>query len=152
MEQIGRCAMSRSLSRWQAVLLGLVVTAGLGLAGFGLFAVGSRQLLWSDKFHVQVGFKQVPGVDVGTRVSVQGINAGEVSEIHFPTTPGGDVVLTLRLDGRIRPLVRADAVAQIVGEGLIGGKVIEIDPGSSAAAVARDGSVIASKTTPEMAQ
>jgi phospholipid/cholesterol/gamma-HCH transport system substrate-binding protein len=144
--------VSRSLTRIQAVLLGLSIIGGLALAGFGVFSVGSRQLLWSDVFTLQAGFKQIRGVDVGTRVRVQGINAGEVTEIQYPTTPGGDVILLLRLDGRVRHLVRTDAFAQIVGEGLIGGKVIEIHPGSDSAQVVKDGSVIASKTAPEMAQ
>lgn len=144
--------MSRALSRFQAVLLGLVIVTGLGLAGGGLFAVGSRQMLWSDAFHLQVGFQQVRGVDVGTRVRVQGINAGDVVRVEYPATPGGDVILHLRLDGRLRQLVRADAFAEIANEGLIGGKVVEIQPGTSAADVVRDGAAIASRPTLEVAQ
>src|SRR5437868_13660666 len=125
--------MSRTLSRLQAAVLGVIVVAGLTLAGVGLFAVGTRQWLWSDTFHVVVGFPQIRGVEAGTRVRVQGIEAGEVESIEPPAMPGGDVMLHLRLGGRLRYLLRADASAQIVGEGMIGGKVIEIDPGSSAA-------------------
>jgi phospholipid/cholesterol/gamma-HCH transport system substrate-binding protein len=136
--------MMRSLSRWQALLLGLAVAVGLGLGGTGLFAVGSRQWLWGDTFHVRVGFAQVRGVEVGTRVRVQGIEAGEVEAVEPPVSPGGDVVLRLRLDGKVRHLVRADSKVQIVSEGMIGGKVLEVHPGSSAAEVVAENGVLTS--------
>src|SRR5260370_35007615 len=106
--------MSPPLSRMQALLLGAVVLAGLAVAGAGLFAGGSRQWLWSDTFHVTVGFAQIRGVDAGTRVRVQGIEAGEVEAVEPPAAPGGEVLLRLRLDGRLRHLIRADASVQIL--------------------------------------
>lgn len=142
--------MSRSLARWQAVLLGLVVVVGLGLAGTGLFAVGSRQWLWGDTFHVRAAFPQIRGVEVGTRVRVQGVEAGEVVAVEPPTLPGGDVVLRLRLDGRLRALVRADATVQIVSEGMIGGKALEIQPGSGDAPPVADGALLAVRSGAEL--
>jgi phospholipid/cholesterol/gamma-HCH transport system substrate-binding protein len=157
--------MSRSLSRWQSLLLAVVVLGGAALGGFGLFAVDSRQgvipdtlrswgvpesWLKDDRFRVRVGFRQVRGVEKGARVRVQGIEAGEVIAVEPPATPGGDVMLRLRLDGKVRHLVRADATAQIVAEGMIGGKVVEISPGSPSAEVVADNAVIASRSTPEL--
>src|SRR5262245_29535840 len=104
--------MSRTLSRLQAVVLGATVVVGLALIIAGLFAVGSRQWLWSDTFHVVVGFPQIRGVEPGTRVRVQGIEAGEVESVEPPGTPGENVMLHLRLGGRLRYLLRADASAQ----------------------------------------
>lgn len=143
--------MSRSLSSPQAILLGLVVLLGLGLAGVGLFAVGSRQLLWDDTFCIQVGFKQIHGVDRGTRVRVQGIEAGEVAEVRLPREPGGEVMLKLRLAGRFRELLRADARVQILSENLISGKVIDIDPGTQAAGPVQENQVIRSAATADVA-
>jgi phospholipid/cholesterol/gamma-HCH transport system substrate-binding protein len=142
--------MSRSLSRWQAVLLGTVVLLGLTLTTAGLFAIGNRQWLWSDTFHVQAGFPQIRGVEVGTRVRVQGIEAGEVDAVLPPATPGGDVLLRLRLDGKLRGLIRADARVQIVSEGMIGGKALEIHPGTSSAPLIQDNAVLASRPSVEL--
>jgi len=142
--------MSRSLTRLQAILLGGVVLAGLLLTAVGVFAVGSRQWLWNDTFHVTVGFAQIRGVEVGTRVRVQGIEAGEVEKVEAPAVPGGEVVLRLRLGGNLRQLIRADASAQIVTEGMIGGKVLEIDPGSAAASPVEDNARIASRATSDL--
>jgi phospholipid/cholesterol/gamma-HCH transport system substrate-binding protein len=140
----------RSLSRLQAVLLGVTACAGLALAGTGLFAVGSRQWLWNEGFEVRVGFRQIRGVDVGTRVRIQGIDAGEVVAVEPPETPGNDVRLRLRLDSRFRHLVRADACAKILNEGMVGGKVVEIDPGSPTSHPVADDALIASLPTVEL--
>ena len=143
--------MSRSLSRWQAVLLGVVVLLGLALGGTGLFLVGSRSWFAGDSFHVRSGFKAIQGVELGTRVRVQGMDAGEVVAIEPPATPGSDVVLRMRIDGKMRPLLRADATVQIVSEGLIGGKVVEINPGSDRGQPVQDNAVLASRSTTELA-
>ncbi len=144
--------MSRSLSRWQAVLLGLVVLLGLGLGGVGLFLVGSRTWFAGDSFHVRAGFKAIQGVEEGTRVRVQGINAGQVVAIQQPATPGGDVVLRMRLDGKMRPLIRADASVQIVSDGVIGGKVVEIKPGTDQGASVPDDALLASRGTTDLTE
>jgi phospholipid/cholesterol/gamma-HCH transport system substrate-binding protein len=125
--------VSRSLSRLQALLLGAVVLVGSGLAVGGVFAVGSRGWFGKDALHVRVGFPEIRGVEVGTRVRIQGIDAGEVVQISPPDGPDGLVVLRLRLKGDYRHLVRTDSTVQIVSEGMIGGKVLEIHRGRARA-------------------
>lgn len=142
--------MSHSLSRKQAIILGLVVLLSLTLTTGGLFAVASRQWVWGDTLRLSVGFAEIRGVETGTRVRVQGIDAGDVEAIELPSIPGESVRLRLRLDGRLRQLVRADATARIVSEGLIGGKVIEIQPGSPTAEPVQENAALASQSTPEL--
>lgn len=141
--------MSRSLSPVQALILGAVVLAALALGVAGLFAVGGSYWPWNPTFHVRAGFPKIQGVEVGTRVRVQGVDAGEVEAVNLPDRPGGDVVLRLRLRGPLRNLVRADAQAQIVSEGMVGGKVVEIDPGT-AADVVPDDALIATRPSAEL--
>jgi phospholipid/cholesterol/gamma-HCH transport system substrate-binding protein len=142
--------MSRVLTRLQALLLGGVVLLALGLAGTGLFAIGDRDFLWSRTFEVRAAFAEVRGVEVGTAVRVQGITAGKVVAIEAPAGPGDPVLLHLCLDSRLRPLIGGDAVVQIVGEGLIGGKAVEIRPGSSSAGPVEDNALLASKPPAEL--
>ena len=85
--------MSRGLSRWQALLLGVVVLGLLVAGGFGLFAVGDWSWFGRDSLHVRVAFPEIRGVEVGTRVRAQGIDAGEVVEIQRPAKRGDPVVL-----------------------------------------------------------
>jgi phospholipid/cholesterol/gamma-HCH transport system substrate-binding protein len=140
--------VSRSLSRRQAILLGLVILLVLVLSGGAIFLIGSRSWFGSDSFHVRAGFKAIHGVEVGTRVRVNGITgAGEVVGVEAPATPQGDIILRLRIDGRYRSMVRSDAVVQIVSDGVIGGKVVEITAGKDGAAPAAEDALLASRPT-----
>jgi phospholipid/cholesterol/gamma-HCH transport system substrate-binding protein len=130
------------LTRAQAALLGLVVLVGLGLAALGVFAIGDRQGIWREHFYLHARFPQINGIEVGTRVRVQGINAGQVDALEHPVQRGGDVLVRLRLDASYRPLLGSDARAEIVGEGLIGGKVVEIHPGSPGTTAIEPGATI----------
>jgi phospholipid/cholesterol/gamma-HCH transport system substrate-binding protein len=94
-----------------------------------LFAVGSRGWFGSEPLHVRVGFHEIRGVELGTRVRIQGIDAGEVVEIVPPDSPDAPVVLRLSLKKEYRQLVRASSTVQIVSEGMLGGKVLEIHRG-----------------------
>jgi phospholipid/cholesterol/gamma-HCH transport system substrate-binding protein len=133
----------------QAVILGSVVLVGIVLGITGLFTVGSRHWPWNEPFIVHTSFPRIAGVESGTRVRVQGVDAGEVERVDFSDQPDGHVVVTMRLDKKVRGLLRTDATAQIVGEGLVGGKSIEIDRGKSVDPLL-DGATIASRSTPEL--
>jgi phospholipid/cholesterol/gamma-HCH transport system substrate-binding protein len=145
----------RSLSRWQAVVLALVVVLGVGLGGIGLWSIGSRGWFGGNALTVAVGFPEIRGVEVGTRVRIQGIDAGEVVALVPPSEPGGAVLLRLRLRGEYRHLVRTRSRVQIVSEGLIGGKVLEIQPGKGGSPNEPDepvaeGALLASAPTTEL--
>ena len=107
--------MSRSLSLRQALILGSAVLVGLIFTTLGLFAVGNRQWLWTDTFHLRVGFRQIHGVERGTPVRVFGRNAGEIEDVQMPDSPDGEVTLVLRMDGKLHSLIRKDASAQRLG-------------------------------------
>jgi phospholipid/cholesterol/gamma-HCH transport system substrate-binding protein len=140
------------LSRLQAFVLGFVVLTAFALAAGGLFAVGSRGWYGRDALHVRAGFPSVRGVEVGTRVRVQGLDAGEVVGLQPPEQPGGPVVMRMRLRGEFRRLVRAESRVQIVSEGMIGGKVVEIVPAanSTSAEPVADDALLASAPSMEL--
>jgi outer membrane protein OmpA-like peptidoglycan-associated protein len=145
--------MSRALTRWQAILLGAIALAGLALGTWGLFRVGERQQLWADQFTLHVGFPRLQGVGVGTPVRVRGLEAGVVTAVDLPSAdrPDEPLVLRLKLDRRFQPLLFADAAATIVQEGMIGAKVVEIDPGRRERGGVGDGAQIGARTAPELA-
>src|SRR5205823_12098728 len=107
----------------------LLVVAVLALAGFGISRVSARHWQWQETFRARADFATIGGLEVGGRVRVQGIDAGVVEAIVPPSVPGRPVTLVLRIDARLRPLVRSDATARIVTQGVVGAKVVEIVPG-----------------------
>ena len=142
--------MSRTLSGFQATLLGVVVLVGLGLVGVAVYAVGSRQWFWNDTLYVRAGFPNVQGVEVGTRVRIRGLDAGEVVALETPNGDDDKVLIRLRIQGKYRHLVHKDATVQIVSVGMLGGKAVEIQPGSKGTPLAGNDAVLASKPTTEL--
>jgi hypothetical protein len=126
--------VSQSLSRWQSVVLGLVVLAAVGLGGYGVARIAERQGLWADSVEVTAGFPEVHDIAPGTVVRIRGVDAGQVVAVEYPDHdgPGAEVTVRMKLNGRFAGRVYADASAQIYGSGVLGPKVISIDPGTAA--------------------
>ena len=142
--------MSRNLSRLQAAFLGVLVLVTLSLGGAGLMIVSERSGWGSDSFRVHAGFADINGVEVGTRVRIQGMDAGEIEAIVPPDNPGEPVKLRLRLAGKYRHLVRTDAKVQIASDTLLSGKVVRILPGSSKAEVVEDQAELKASVQPDV--
>jgi phospholipid/cholesterol/gamma-HCH transport system substrate-binding protein len=142
--------MSRKLTRFQAAFLGALVIMTLALGGAGLMVLNDRNGWGSDNFRVHAGFPDVGGVEVGTRVRIQGMDAGEIEAIEPPDNPGEPVRLRLRIIGKFRHLVRDDARVQIASEALLAGKVVRILPGSAGARVVDDHAELKSDVQPDV--
>ncbi len=134
--------MTESLRKSQAWMLGLLVVLGLALTAVGLFFVGERQQLWQPAYHLQVKLDNAGGLDLGARVRVQGVNAGQVTAILQPQQRGGSILVTLRLDSQFRPLIGNDARAEVKSEGLLGGRIIDIFPGSPGSDLLAEGAIL----------
>ncbi len=137
--------------RWRALVsLGFVLGV-VALAGYGVHRVAGRHWQVQPTFRVRAEFPSIGGLEAGHRVRFQGIDAGVVEQVVAPSEPGGPVGLVLRIDERLRPLVREDTVARIVAEGLVGSKVVELTAGRPDAPAVADMGLIASTRPVELA-
>ena len=143
--------MRGEIGRWRALANALAVLAILAVAGLAAGRVGARHWQWQETFRARAEFESVGGLEVGGKVRVQGIDAGVVEAIVAPKAPGLPVTLVLRVDARLRPLVRSDATATIAAQGVVGAKVVEITPGRADAPLLADGGTINTEAPIEMA-
>jgi phospholipid/cholesterol/gamma-HCH transport system substrate-binding protein len=123
--------VSQSLSRAQAVVLGLVVVAALGLGGYGIARIADKQGFWTDTVELTAGFPEAHDITPGTPVRLRGVDVGQVVAVEYPDHdgPGAEVTVRMRLQSKFAGRIYADGSAQIHGSGLLGGKVISIQPG-----------------------
>lgn len=142
--------MRREIGFGRALINAVLAVAVLGLGGFGTVEVAKRHWQWQETFRVDVAFPTIAGLESGAQVQVQGINAGVVEAIFPPSEPGAPVTLALRLDARLRPLVRSDAVVRIASQGVVGAKVVEIRPGSPEAPPLADGQALRAEPPREL--
>lgn len=132
--------MRREIGGRRAVMNAVFVAAVLGLAAFGAARVAGRQWRTQQTFQVRAEFANIGGVEAGARVRLQGIDAGVVESVIPPQRPSEQVALVFRVDDRLRSLIRADASARIVTDGVVGAKVVEIATGRpDAQALGADG-------------
>jgi len=125
--------------------VGAFVIAGLLLFTVGLFMIGDRQMAFAKKFIVYAEFKKITGLQPGAIVRVSGAKAGAIKEIVAPAGPSGKFRVELEITEELHPLVRADSVATIETEGLVGGSYLGVGTGSDKAPAAPPKSTILSK-------
>ena len=128
------CAVSHSLSRVQAIVLGLVVVAAIVLGGYGIARIADKQGFWAETTEVTVGFAESHDVTPGTPVRIRGVDAGQVVAVEYPDHdgPSAEVTVRMRLESRFASRLYADASAQVHSSGVFGAKVIAIHPGEPA--------------------
>lgn len=115
---------------------GAFVVGGLMLFGLGLFLIGDRRMLFSGSAEYYTEFAQVSALDVGAKVRVGGMNAGEVVEIRVPRGPKSTFRVKFKIVEKLFSVVRTDSVASIATDGLLGNKYLLIDTGTTALAPA----------------
>jgi phospholipid/cholesterol/gamma-HCH transport system substrate-binding protein len=128
--------MSRSLSRWQAFLLGIVILGCLAVGAWVTVRIGSRSGLFHETYNIIVCVPDAQDVDKGAPVRIRGVEAGKVVAVDYPDPlldgEDGLVRLHLQLDKKFEGRLFADATATIAGKGLLGTSYIAISPGKSA--------------------
>ena len=127
------------MSRSQLSLVGAFVVVGVLLFTVGIFMIGSRRLLFTDHFEVIADFSNVTGIQVGTRVRVGGLDAGEVLQVQIPPSPDERFTVGMRVREDLHPLVRTDSIAAVLTDGLLGNVFIQIREGSAAAPIVEPG-------------
>lgn len=112
--------------------LGIFVS--IAFLGFfiGILSLGERKGWFEKTMAIYVLFTDVDGLENGAPVRISGINAGKVASIRPPTKVGDRVMVRMEVEVSYKNLLREDAVAHIETEGLVGYKLVVIDPGSTA--------------------
>ena len=121
---------------------------GLGILVVAIYLIGMQKNLFGKTFQLKTVFQSVSGLKVGNNVRFAGINIGTVDEIALVTDSSVMVYLVIKEDAK--PYLRVTSKASIGSDGLMGDKVLTINPGTSNSALVVNGSTIASSEAIEM--
>lgn len=136
---------TESASSWK---LGMFVLIGIVAFTATIYFVGKQKNLFGSTFHLNSHFKNVSGLEVGNNVLFSGINIGTVSEIQLISDTS--VVVRLLIEKGVQKFIKKDALASIGSDGLMGDKVLVINPGTSSKIQVLDNDNIASIKAIEM--
>ena len=97
--RVGRRGLTAegTMDRKRGAWVGAFVVGGVLLFAVGLFLIGDRRLLFAEQFEIGATFGKVTGVQVGTRVRLAGLDAGEVLEIGVPSRPSEKFLVRMRI-------------------------------------------------------
>jgi phospholipid/cholesterol/gamma-HCH transport system substrate-binding protein len=110
------------------IKLGIFITAGIAVFITAIYFIGEKQQLFRSTFRLSGIFKDVAGLQAGNNVRLSGINVGTVENISIVSDTS--VKVEILIDESTRKFIKKDAVATIGSEGLMGNKVLIINPGT----------------------
>lgn len=114
------------------IQVGAALVAALFVLVFGLMWFQEYQL-GADYQTVNVHFPKVGGLGVGDPVDVRGISMGKVNRVELVES---GVLVTLRLRGSVQ--MREDAVVRLGSAGIMGERMVAVEPGTGAVVQVRD--------------
>ncbi len=123
----------------ERIKVGGFVLLGLVLFIVATIFVGSASNLFTRTFLVSAKFRNVEGLKEGDKVWLSGVQIGTVRKVQILTV--GEVVVTLSLKEKQNDFIRRNATASIGSDGLIGNKIVVIQPGNSSEGI-EDGDTI----------
>jgi phospholipid/cholesterol/gamma-HCH transport system substrate-binding protein len=132
--------------------VGIFITIAFALFSAGLFLIGDQHKAFSQHIIFYTNFQSVDGLTKGAKVSVDGMDAGEIEGIQIPASPAQKFRLKLNLDDRLHGLIREDSLVSVETEGIVGDKFLLIQDGTGHTSEAPAGSTLQSKEPFEMSK
>jgi phospholipid/cholesterol/gamma-HCH transport system substrate-binding protein len=136
----------------QNLLVGIFITVAVTLFGAGLFLIGNQHKAFSHHIIFYTNLQNVDGLTKGAKVSVDGMDAGEVESVQIPSSPAQKFQLKMNVEDRLHGLIREDSLVTVETEGLVGDKFLLIHDGSEHASEAPAESMLESKEPFEMSK
>ena len=112
----------------QKARIGIFTLVGLGLLVAGIFIIGNKKNMFGHTFNIYGLYKNVGGLQLGNNIRFAGINVGTVEDITIIND--STVRVDMRLQAKVKPFLKKDAIASIGSDGLMGDRLITIAPGS----------------------
>ncbi len=110
------------------IKLGIFISFGIIVFIAAIYFIGEGQQLFRHTFQLSGVFKDVAGLQAGNNVRLSGVNVGTVKNISIVSDTS--VKVEILIDESTREFIKKDAVAIIGSEGLMGNKVLIINPGT----------------------
>jgi len=109
------------------IRLGIFISLGMALFILGIYFIGEKEQLFRNTFRISGIFKDVGGLQEGNNVRFSGVNVGTVEDIKVVSDTS--VRVEVLIDENTRKFIKKDAFASIGSEGLMGNKILIINPG-----------------------
>lgn len=127
---------------------GIIVVAGIAAFIFGLSYLKSTALFENSKTFYAI-YDNVGGLQPGTKVTINGFDVGNVTDIRF-RDGSGKLMVTLTVTNEFE--FSRNSVAELFDTGIIGGKGVQIVPVLDNAPSAQSGDTLQSQIKPGLTE
>lgn len=129
------------ISAVNKIKLGIFISLGVTVLILAIYFIGENQQMFRSTFRLSGVFRDVAGLQAGNNVRLSGINVGTIDNVNIISDSSVRVIILV--DESTRKFIKKDAVGSIGSEGLMGNKVLIINPGTGGKAPVENDDVIA---------
>lgn len=122
------------------IRLGLFITIGTVALVVALYLIGSNRNLFGSTIKIHAHFYNVNGLSAGNNVRYAGIDIGTVDKVEIENDSSVTVYMVIEL--KKSTFIRKNSIAAIGTDGLMGNKLVNINPGLGISAPVEDGDEI----------
>ena len=126
----------------EKIKVAVLVITGAILFVVGVYLIGNKQTMFSNSFELFTVLRNANGLQIGNNVRYSGINVGTVGKIDMMSDTS--ILVTMRVQEKIRQHIKKDAIATISSDGLVGSMFVNIIPGNGASIIISSGDTIES--------
>ena len=122
------------------IKLGVFVLAGLIVVMVSFYMIGNNTSMFGSSFVLKARFNNLSGLMEGNNVLFSGIQAGTVKSIEIinDTT----IEVSMLIDSKVKAYIHNNAEAAVGTEGLMGNKVVNIQPVKINSPIVKNGDLL----------
>lgn len=134
---------------WDQVRVGAAILVALAVLALGVFLIGEVGNVFGERYRLVTLMQSAAGLVQGAPVHLAGQPVGQVDEIALLApeqrpASGQPVAVWMAIDERVQEQIRANSMARVRTQGLLGDKLIDIEPGSPPAPPLQPGDTLPS--------
>lgn len=132
--------------RASQIRVGIVAFIGLLLLLLAVYEVGKLFDVFADRYEIVTLVESAAGLMEGSPVTLAGQRIGQVSEIEFvpiqQRRADNNVMMLLSVNQSVQEQIRTNSTATIRSQGLLGDKLVDLEPGTTDAPVLQPGDTL----------
>ncbi len=124
------------------IRLGLFITIGSIILVLSLYMIGSKRSIFSNTIKISSQFYNVNGLTSGNNVRYAGIDIGTVDKVKIENDSSVTVYMIIEKNNSI--YIKKNSVVSVGTDGLMGNKLVNINPGQGDSQIIENNDVLAS--------
>jgi phospholipid/cholesterol/gamma-HCH transport system substrate-binding protein len=130
----------KSTKNSRAVIVGIFILIGIAIFILTILTLGGQHKTFEKSVVIRAVFDDINGLQKGNNIWFSGVKIGTVKRIAFYGK--SQVEVDMNIEAASQQYIRKNAKARISSEGLIGNKIVVIDPGAANSPPVENGDMI----------